>query len=205
MEIVGHDEWIEARSALLAREKELTRLRDELSRQQRALPWERVEQEYVFDTPEGKQTLADLFDGRSQLVVYHFMFPPEDGEGCPSCSFWADSFDANVVHLNARDVTFVAISRAPLEKLTAYRDRLGWSFEWVSSGHNRFNYDFGASFDLEEQGDRSRLDRRGRYRGAPAHRARPRRQFWRCRQNRRARDRAWGNRRRRRDSVRAVG
>src|SRR5438046_976226 len=140
MEIVGHDQWIEARRALLAKEKELTRLRDELSRQQRALPWERVEQEYVFDTPDGPQTLHDLFDGRSQLVVYHFMFPPEDEEGCPSCSFWADGFDANVVHLNARDASFVAVSRAPLEKLTAYRNRLGWSFKWVSSGGNRFNY-----------------------------------------------------------------
>ena len=152
MEIVSHEQWIEARRALLAREKELTRLREELSRQQRALPWERVEGAYVFETLEGERALAELFDGRSQLVVYHFMFPPEDDAGCPSCSFWADSFDANVVHLNARDVSFVAVSRAPLEKLIAYRDRLGWSFRWVSSGGNRFNYDFGASFDPEVQG-----------------------------------------------------
>ena len=108
--MVSHEDWLAARTELLAREKKFTRLRDELSRQQRALPWERVEREYVFDGPEGKETLADLFDGRSQLVVYHFMFPPEDDEGCPSCSFWADSFDANVIHLHARDVTFVAVS-----------------------------------------------------------------------------------------------
>jgi predicted dithiol-disulfide oxidoreductase (DUF899 family) len=153
MEIVGHEEWVDARRALLAREKEFTRLRDELSREQRALPWERLEEEYVFDATEGRQTLGELFDGRRQLVVYHFMFPPEDDEGCPSCSFWADSFDANVVHLNARDITFVAVSRAPVDKLTAYRDRLGWSFKWVSSGGSRFNYDFGASFDPEAQGE----------------------------------------------------
>jgi predicted dithiol-disulfide oxidoreductase (DUF899 family) len=152
-EIVGHEQWLEARRALLAKEKEFTRLRDELSRQQRALPWERVDEEYVFNGPEGRQTLAELFEGRSQLVVYHFMFPPEDDEGCPSCSFWADSFDANVVHLNARDTTFVAVSRAPVGKLSAYRERLGWSFKWVSSGENRFNYDFGASFEPEEQDD----------------------------------------------------
>ena len=149
--MVGHEDWLAARRELLAREKEFTRLRDELSRQQRALPWERVEREYVFDGPEGEETLADLFDGRSQLVVYHFMFPPEDDEGCPSCSFWADSFDANVIHLNARDVAFVAVSRAPLEKLDAYRRRLGWSFKWVSSGGNDFIYDYRVSFRPEEQ------------------------------------------------------
>ena len=149
--VVSHEDWLAARTELLAREKKFTRLRDELSRQQRALPWERVEREYVFDGPEGKETLADLFDGRSQLVVYHFMFPPEDDEGCPSCSFWADSFDANVIHLNARDVTFVAVSRAPFERVDAYRRRLGWSFKWVSSGGNEFNYDYRVSFRPEEQ------------------------------------------------------
>jgi predicted dithiol-disulfide oxidoreductase (DUF899 family) len=151
--VVGHDEWLAARKELLAREKEFTRVRDELSRQQRALPWERVEREYVFDGQDGRETLAELFGGRSQLVVYHFMFPPEDDVGCPSCSFWADSFDANVVHLNARDVTFVAVSRAPFEKLDAYRRRLGWSFKWVSSGDGEFNYDYRASFRPEEQDD----------------------------------------------------
>jgi predicted dithiol-disulfide oxidoreductase (DUF899 family) len=150
-QVVGHDEWQAARTALLAREKEFTRARDALTRQVRALPWERVGQEYAFDTPEGERTLAELFEGRSQLVVYHFMFPPEDDEGCPSCSFWADSFDANTIHMKARDISFVAISRAPVEKLEAYRRRLGWDFRWVSSGRNAFNYDFGVSFRPEEQ------------------------------------------------------
>jgi len=151
--VVGHEEWVEARTALLEREKEFTRARDELTRQVRALPWERVEKEYVFDTAEGARTLAELFDGRGQLVVYHFMFPPEDDEGCPSCSFWADSFDRNVIHMNARDISFVAISRAPVEKLEAYRRRLGWGFTWASSGGNDFNYDHGASFRPDEQGE----------------------------------------------------
>jgi predicted dithiol-disulfide oxidoreductase (DUF899 family) len=151
--VVGHEEWLEARKEVLAREKEFTRARDQLTRQVRTLPWERVEKEYVFDTPEGARTLADLFERRSQLVVYHFMFPPEDDEGCPSCSFWADSFDANVIHMKARDITFVAVSRAPLEKLEAYRRRLGWGFTWVSSGRSDFNYDYRASFRPEEQGE----------------------------------------------------
>jgi len=145
-EIVGHDDWIEARKTLLAKEKEFTRLRDELSKQRRELPWERVEKEYVFEGPEGKQTLAELFDGRSQLVVYHFMFDPDDDVGCKSCSFWADNFDPNVVHLNARDVSFVAVSRAPLGKLSAYKERMGWSFKWVSSAETDFNFDYGVSF-----------------------------------------------------------
>ena len=149
-EVVGHEEWLEARKELLAKEKEFTRLRDELSRQRRELAWERVDKEYVFDAAGGKRTLADLFDGRSQLVVYHFMFAPEDEAGCKSCSFWADNFERNVVHLNARDVSFVAISRAPLAKLAAYRERMGWSFEWASSGENDFNYDYGVSFVPED-------------------------------------------------------
>jgi predicted dithiol-disulfide oxidoreductase (DUF899 family) len=124
-QVVGHDAWLEARPELLAREKEFTRARDEIGRQQRALPWEAVVKEYVFDGPDGRETLAELFDGRGQLIVYHFMFAPEDDEGCPHCSFWADGFDANIVHMNARDVTMVAISRAPLAKLDAYRDWQG--------------------------------------------------------------------------------
>jgi predicted dithiol-disulfide oxidoreductase (DUF899 family) len=150
-EVVGHDDWVAARTALLAEEKEFTRRRDELSLRRRELPWEAVDKEYVFEGPEGKRTLAELFDGRSQLVVYHFMFPPEDDEGCKSCSFWADNFDPNVVHLNARDVTLVAVSRAPLAKLLAYRERMGWSFPWYSSGESDFNYDHQASFAPEEQ------------------------------------------------------
>jgi len=150
-EVVQHDEWVEARTALLAKEKEFTRLRDELSEERRALPWERVEKEYVFDTPHGKRTLAELFEGRSQLVVYHFMFGPDDDAGCKSCSFWADNFNPNVVHMNARDVSFVAISRAPLAKLLPYKERMAWSFTWVSSAENDFNFDYGVSFAPEDQ------------------------------------------------------
>jgi predicted dithiol-disulfide oxidoreductase (DUF899 family) len=135
----------------LAKEKEFTRLRDELSRRRRELPWELVEKEYVFEGPDGKQTLAELFDGRTQLVVYHFMFGPDDDVGCKSCSFWADNFDPNVVHLIARDVTFVAVSRAPLGKLSAYKERMGWGFNWVSSAETDFNFDYGVSFAPAEQ------------------------------------------------------
>jgi predicted dithiol-disulfide oxidoreductase (DUF899 family) len=151
--VVGHDEWLEARKQLLAKEKEFTRARDELTRQRQALPWEPVENDYVFDGPNGNETLADLFDGRSQLIVYHFMFAPEDDAGCKSCSFWADNFNPNVIHLNARDVSFVAVSRAPLDKLEAYRERMGWNFHWVSSGATDFNFDYGVSFKPEQQGD----------------------------------------------------
>ena len=121
-EVVGHDEWTEARQALLVEEKEFTRGRDELSRRRRELPWEAVDKEYTFEGPNGKETLVDLFDGRSQLIVYHFMFDPEWDEGCPSCSFWADNFDPNVVHLNARGVTLVAVSRAPFARIPSW----GW-------------------------------------------------------------------------------
>ena len=149
--VVAHDAWLAARKELLAKEKEFTHARDQLSRQRRELPWEAVEKEYVFEGARGKQTLAELFDGRSQLVVYHFMFPPEWDEGCPHCSFWADSFDPNVVHLKARDVTLIAVSRAPYTKLAPYRERMGWSFDWVSSFENDFNHDFGVSFTPEQQ------------------------------------------------------
>jgi predicted dithiol-disulfide oxidoreductase (DUF899 family) len=152
--VVGHDEWVAARTALLAREKEFTRLRDDVSRQRRELPWEAVEKEYVFEGPRGTETLRDLFDGRSQLIVYHFMFAPEDDAGCPHCSFWADSFDANVVHLAAHGTTLVAISRAPAAKLEAYRERMAWGFHWVSSGGNDFNSDFGVAFSPEQRESR---------------------------------------------------
>jgi predicted dithiol-disulfide oxidoreductase (DUF899 family) len=148
--VVSHDEWVSARRAFLDEEKAFTRARDELSRRRRELPWERIEKEYVFEGPDGRETLADLFDGRSQLVVYHFMFDPEDDEGCKSCSFWADNFDRIVVHLNARDVTMVAVSRAQLDKLERYRGRLGWTFKWLSSYGSDFNHDFGASFAADE-------------------------------------------------------
>jgi predicted dithiol-disulfide oxidoreductase (DUF899 family) len=151
--VVPHDEWIEARKALLAEEKAFTRARDELSRRRRELPWEQVEKDYAFEGSRGRETLADLFDGRSQLVVYHFMFEPDVEEGCPHCSFWADNFDRNVVHLNHRDVSFVAVSRAPYERLRAYRDRLGWEFHWLSAVDENFNRDFGVAFAPEDLGE----------------------------------------------------
>ena len=144
--VVSSEQWLAARKSFLAKEKEFTRLRDELSAQRRALPWERVEKDYVFEGPKGKETLAQVFDGRSQLVVYHFMFAPEAEVPCKSCSFWADNFNGIIAHLNQRDVTFVAISRAPLPKLQAFAKRLGWSFKWLSSGGNDFNYDYNVSF-----------------------------------------------------------
>jgi len=148
---VAHDDWVAARKELLAKEKEFTRARDELTRRRQALPWEAVEKEYVFEGPNGEETLAELFDGRSQLLVYHFMFPPEDDVGCKSCSFWADNFNPNVIHLNARDVSFAAVSRAPFEKLGAYRQRMGWDFHWVSSGGTDFNFDYGVAFAPDQQ------------------------------------------------------
>jgi predicted dithiol-disulfide oxidoreductase (DUF899 family) len=148
--IVPHRQWIDARKQLLREERAFTRLRDRLSARRRALPWERVDKEYVFDGSDGKETLPELFDGRRQLVVYHFMFPPEWEAGCPSCSFWADNFDDNIVHLAHRDVTMVAISRAPYPKLAAYEKRMGWRFKWLSSFANDFNFDYQASFRPEE-------------------------------------------------------
>jgi len=148
--IVSRTEWIEARKQLLAQEKQFTRQRDQLSAARRALPWVRVTERYEFERTRGKATLADLFDGRSQLVVYHFMFGPDWEAGCKSCSFWADNFNGIVEHLRHRDVTLLAISRAPLAKLQAYEKRLGWTFEWVSSHGTSFNHDFGVSFTPEE-------------------------------------------------------
>ena len=149
--VVPHDEWVAARTELLAKEKEFTLRRDELSRNRRDLPWEKVEKDYVFDGPNGKESLRDLFDGRSQLVVYHFMFPPEWDAGCPHCSHWADNFNGVIVHLNHRDVTFVAVSRAPYAKLKKYEKRMGWTFKWLSSHDTDFNYDLGVSFRPEDQ------------------------------------------------------
>jgi predicted dithiol-disulfide oxidoreductase (DUF899 family) len=145
------EEWTAARLGLLAREKELNGLRDELAEQRRALPWVPIEKDYAFDGPDGRRTLRELFDGRSQLLVYHFMFGPDWDEGCPSCSFWADSFDGVGVHLAHRDVTFVRISRAPLDKLTAYQSRMGWTLPWFSSEPGDFNIDFGVSFTPDTQ------------------------------------------------------
>jgi predicted dithiol-disulfide oxidoreductase (DUF899 family) len=147
--IVSRDEWLAARAAFLAKEKEFTRLRDELSRQRRQLPWERVDKTYVFDGPRGKTSLAELFGARSQLAVYHFMFAPDWDEGCKSCSFWADNFDGIDVHLAHRDVSFVAISHASLSKIEAFKKRMGWRFQWLSSFGNDFNFDYGVSFTPE--------------------------------------------------------
>ena len=143
--VVGRDQWLEERVKLLAAEKALTRQRDELSAARRELPWVEVTDAYHFDTVEGPRTLNELFDGRSQLIVYHFMFGPDWDEGCPSCSFWADNYNGTEAHLAARDTTLLAVSRAPLAKLMAYRDRMGWSFPWVSSLGSSFNYDFGVT------------------------------------------------------------
>lgn len=147
--VVSEKDWIEARKRLLAQEKEFTVLRDELSRKRRELPWVRVEKDYVFEGPDGRRTLGDIFDGRHQLVVYHFMFDPTWDAGCKSCSFWADNFNGIPIHLAHRDVTFVAISRAPLSKITAFKKRMGWGFNWLSSADSDFNFDYQASFRPE--------------------------------------------------------
>lgn len=148
--VVSRQEWLTARTAFLAKEKEFSRLRDELSRQRRELPWVKVAKPYSFEGPNGKETLAELFGKHSQLMVYHFMFGPESDEGCPHCSFWADHYDAMLVHLAHRDVSFVVISRAPLAKIERFKQRMGWRFKWVSSNQTDFNYDFGVSFTPEE-------------------------------------------------------
>ncbi len=182
--VVSHGEWLAARKQLLAEEKEFTRLRDRLSQRRRDLPWEAVDKEYVFEGPHGRQTLAELFDGRGQLVVYHAMFDPATASpetswtadaachscsfwadnfnywssrplavlpvACHSCSFWADNFNGIIVHLNHRDVTLVAVSRAPYEKIASYEQRMGWTFPWVSSGKSDFNVDYYVSFTAQE-------------------------------------------------------
>ena len=148
--VVSSAEWLAARKQLLAKEKEFTRLRDELSRQRREMPWEKIDKKYVFEGANGKETLADLFDGRSQLIVYHFMFGPGWKEGCPSCSFLADSFDGATIHLAQRDTSFIAISRATLPEIEAFKKRMGWEFKWVSSNGSDFNYDYQVSFTKEE-------------------------------------------------------
>ena len=148
--IVSEAEWTEARRKLLAEEKELTRARDRVNEARRALPWVKVAKTYAFDTIDGRQTLADLFEGRSQLIVQHFMFGPDWEAGCPGCSFAADHVDAAYQHLRHHDVTYVAVSRAPLAKLLAYRKRMGWRFNWVSSLDSDFNFDFHVSFTKEQ-------------------------------------------------------
>jgi len=157
--VVSHQEWLAARTAFLAREKEFTRLRDQLSEERRGLPWEAVTKAYGFEGPSGKRTLSELFEGRRQLVVYHAMFDPRTASpsttwtreaACQACSFWADNFNGNIVHLNHRDVTLVAVSRAPQAALAAYQKRMGWTFPWFSSGDTDFNVDYQVSFTAEE-------------------------------------------------------
>lgn len=148
--IVSENDWVEARKSLLIKEKEFTVLRDQLNQQRRELPWKAVNKEYLFEGPNSKETLTELFDGRSQLIVYHFMFDPSWDAGCPHCSFWADNFNDIIVHLNQRDVTMVVASMAPYSKLAEYERRMGWDFKWVSSYDSDFNFDFDVSFTPEE-------------------------------------------------------
>jgi predicted dithiol-disulfide oxidoreductase (DUF899 family) len=148
---VSHVEWLAARKRFLEKEKEFTRLRDELRRQRRELPREKVENKYFFDGPNGKETLADLFDGRSQLVIYHFMLGPGWSEGCPSCSYLSDHYDGMTLHLAHRDVTFAVVSRATYTEIAAFKKRMGWRFHWVSSFGSDFNYDYHVSFTKEER------------------------------------------------------
>lgn len=148
--VVSREEWLVARQQHLAKEKEFTHLRDQLNQERRDLPWVKVDKPYIFDGPNGKESLAEVFVGRSQLLVYHFMFGPEWSEGCKSCSFWADNFNGIIVHLNQRDATMVAISRAPLEKLLAFQKRMGWTFKWLSSYGSDFNSDFQVSFTKDD-------------------------------------------------------
>lgn len=148
--VVSEAEWLAARKDLLAKEKEFTRQRDALSAERRKMPWVKVEKEYVFNTPRGKKSLPELFDGKSQLIVYHFMFGPGWEAGCPSCSFLGDHFDGSIVHLAQRDVTLLAVSRAPLPQIEAFRKRMGWRFLWVSSNGSEFNYDYHVSFSKND-------------------------------------------------------
>jgi predicted dithiol-disulfide oxidoreductase (DUF899 family) len=148
--VVSRNEWLKARMTLVKKEKEFTILRDQLNQERQKLPWIAVDKEYIFEGPNGKETLSDLFAGRSQLIVYHFMFHPSWEAGCPSCSFWADNFNGIVVHLNQRDVTMIAVSRAPYNELAAYEKRMGWTFKWVSSYNTDFNFNYNVSFRPEE-------------------------------------------------------
>ncbi len=148
--VVKPQAWLAARKALLVKEKKFTKLRDQLNQQRRDLPWEKVEKDYSFDGPQGRESLADLFGNKSQLIIWHFMFGPDWKEGCSHCSFWADSFNGNIVHLAARDTTMLAVSRAPLKKIEPFQKRMGWSFKWVSSFNTDFNYDYQASFSPQD-------------------------------------------------------
>jgi predicted dithiol-disulfide oxidoreductase (DUF899 family) len=148
--VVTQKEWLAARKRLLVKEKKFSKARDQLNKERRALPWVKIDQEYIFDSPEGQVTLAELFDDKSQLVIYHFMFAPGWGEGCEHCSFWADHYDGVNYHLGARDTTLVVVSRAPLKEILPFKKRMGWRFRWVSSNQTDFNFDFHVSFTPEQ-------------------------------------------------------
>ncbi len=148
--VAGEKEWLAARKALLLKEKKFTKARDAVNAERRKLPWVLVDKDYVFDGPQGKESLSELFGKKSQLIVWHFMFGPDWKEGCTHCSLWADSFNGNIVHLAARDITMLAISRAPLKKIEPFKKRMGWDFKWVSSFNTDFNYDYQASFSKED-------------------------------------------------------
>jgi predicted dithiol-disulfide oxidoreductase (DUF899 family) len=148
--VVSKKQWLAARKRLLVKEKKFTKLRDQLNQQRRDLPWEKVEKQYVFDGPDGKETLAELFGRKGQLIVYHFMFGPGWGDGCPHCSFWADHYDGTLAHLGLRDTNLVVISRAPLKEIERFKKRMGWRFKWVSSAENDFNFDYHVSFTPEQ-------------------------------------------------------
>ena len=152
--VVSHDQWIAARKAYLAEEKAFSKARDELARKRRELPWEKVEKNYVFDTPSGKQSLADLFGDNSQLIIYHFMLGPGWEAGCPSCSLIADHFDGATIHLAQRDIAFAVVSRAPLPEIEKFKARMGWKFKWVSSFGSDFNHDYQVSVSPEEKAER---------------------------------------------------
>ena len=149
--VVSRAQWLAERKALLAREKELTRLRDQITHERRALPWVRIEENYVFETTSGQRSLSDLFENRRQLMVQHFMLGPGWKQGCPSCSFMADHMDGMLVHLENRDITVIAVARAPMAEITPFQERMGWKFKWVSSHDSNFNHDFGVSFTEQEQ------------------------------------------------------
>jgi predicted dithiol-disulfide oxidoreductase (DUF899 family) len=148
--VVTQNQWLAARKKLLVKEKKFSKLRDELNLQRRELPWVKIEKEYIFDGPGGRETLEELFDGKSQLIIYHFMFGPGWGEGCPHCSFWADHYDSVHFHLGRRDTAFAVVSRAPWKEIAPFKKRMGWQFNWVSSFGTDFNFDFNVSFTPEQ-------------------------------------------------------
>jgi predicted dithiol-disulfide oxidoreductase (DUF899 family) len=155
--VVSEKEWISERKKLLLKEKKFSKLRDELNLERRKLPWVKVEKEYVFEGPKGKVSLADLFGGKSQLIVYHFMFGPGWKDGCPHCSFWADHYDSVNLHIGQRDIALIVVSRAPWKEIAPFKKRMGWKFDWVSSGNTSFNFDFGVSFTPEEIKNRTAI------------------------------------------------